>query len=82
MVYDGVEDQRFDKNLKTIRKEVSHSRGQFFFDPEDFKEDAKSFSVETYQLPKEGLLEYARLTTKLRSSFQDKAEAMRASSKD
>lgn len=66
MVYNGEEDVRFDKNLKAIRKEVSQANGTFVFDPEDFKEDAKSFSVEAYRLPEEGLLEYARLATNLR----------------
>ena len=60
MVYDAMEDMRFDRNLKTIRKEIAQPRGQFVFDPEDFKEDAKSFTVEAYKLPEEGLLEYAR----------------------
>ena len=69
MVYNGEEDVRFDKNLKAIRKEVSQAIGAFVFDPEDFKEDAKSFSVEAYRLPEEGLLEYARLATRLREQF-------------
>ena len=33
-------------------------RGQFIFDPNDFKELAASFDEESYRLPKEGLLEY------------------------
>ena len=45
MIYDAGKDQNFDKNLKTLRKELGHSRGGFLFDPEDFKEEAKQFSV-------------------------------------
>lgn len=73
MVYDAMEDMRFDKNLQTIRKEVAQKRGTFVFDPEDFKEDAKSFTVAAYQLPEEGLLEYARQATQLRIMFLNKA---------
>ena len=36
---------------------------------------AKSFEEESYKLPEEGLLEYARLATKLRNQFTEKAEA-------
>ena len=48
------------------------------FDPDHFKDIAKSFEVESYMLPKEGLLEYARLATRLRNQFQDKADAAKA----
>ena len=40
MVYKAAEDLKFDKSLKTIRKEMDQSRGEFVFDPEDFKEVA------------------------------------------
>ena len=76
MVYDATEDLRFDKNLKVIRKEVSQSGGKFLFDPEDFKVDAKSFRVAEYKLSEEGLLEYARLATRLRTQFHEKAKAL------
>ena len=66
MVYKAAEDLKFDKSLKTIRKEMAHDRGEFVFDPDDFKEVAASFEVDSYRLPKEGLLEYARLATMLR----------------
>ena len=77
MVYKAAEDLKFDKSLKTIRKEMDQSRGEFVFDPEDFKEVAKSFEEESYRLPEEGLLEYAKLATKLRRRFTEKAEAAR-----
>ena len=51
MVFDAAEDLKFDKTLKTIRKEMNSDRGQFVFDPYDFKEVAKSFEVESYWLP-------------------------------
>ena len=38
---------------------------------------AKSFEEESYRLPEEGLLEYAKLATKLRRQFTEKAEAAR-----
>ena len=37
MVYEAKKDLLFDKNLKTVRKELNHHMGQFIFDPEDFK---------------------------------------------
>ena len=41
-------------------------RGESVFDPDDFKDVASTFEVESYRLPEEGLLEYAKLATKLR----------------
>ena len=38
MVYDAGEDLKFDRTLKVIRKELEHERGQFAFDPADFKD--------------------------------------------
>ena len=69
MVYKAAEDLKFDKSLKTIRKEMDSDRGQFVFDPDDFKDVAKGFEVESYRLPEEGLLEYGKLATKLRRQF-------------
>ena len=66
MVYNAEEDLKFDRTLKAIRKELDRRRGQFIFDPNDFKELASSFDEESYRLPKEGLLEYAKLTSRLR----------------
>ena len=78
MVYQAAEDLKFDKTLKTIRKELEQDRGSFVFDPDDFKEEAATFDVESYRLPKEGLLEYGRLATRLRKQFQEKADAAKA----
>ena len=78
MVYEAEKDNQFDKNLRVIRKELEHDRGQFVFDPDQYKNIAKQFEVESYRLPKEGLLEYARLASRIRSQFQDKAEAAKA----
>ena len=66
MVYNVEEDLKFDRTLKVIRKELDRRRGQFIFDPNDFKELASSFDEESYRLPKEGLLEYAKLASRLR----------------
>jgi hypothetical protein len=66
MIYPHLQDLTFDKNVKTIRKEMNHTRGEFVFDPDDFKGQASSFTVESYRLPEAGLLEYARLVTRLR----------------
>ena len=65
MVYDAGEDLRFDRTLLVIRKELEHDRGQFIFDPADFKDTAASFDEESYMLSRDGLLEYAALATKL-----------------
>ena len=66
MVYNAEEDLKFDRTLKVIRKELDRRRGQFTFDPNDLKELASSFDEESYRLPKEGLLEYAKLASRLR----------------
>ena len=73
-VYNAEEDLKFDRNLKMIRKELEHARGEFTFDPADFKEVAAGFNEDAYRLPEQGLLEYARLASKLRQQFQDKAD--------
>ena len=69
MVYNAAEDLKFDRGLKTIRKEMDSDRGTFVVDPDDFKDVAKGFEVESYRLPEEGLLEYGKLATKLRRQF-------------
>ena len=43
-VYNAEEDLKFDRNLKMIRKELEHTRGEFTFDPSDFKDVADGFS--------------------------------------
>ena len=40
MVYNAEEDLKFDRKLKTIRKELDQARGEFTFDPSDFKDVA------------------------------------------
>ena len=75
MVYNGVEDAKFDRSIKEIRKQASHGNGSFEFDPQDFKDVAASFAVEAYRLPREGLFEYARMATRLRQSFYLKADS-------
>lgn len=67
MVYEGQKDLLFDKNQKTLRRELSHDRGQFVFDPEDFKGQSKNFKIESFRLPEDGLHEYARLASRLRT---------------
>ena len=50
MVYDGTKDLRFDRDLKTIRKEASVQGGEFVFDPDSLKEEAKTFRLDTSRL--------------------------------
>ena len=78
MVYNSEEDLKFDRKLKVIRKELEHARGQFTFDPDDFKEAASGFKEEAYQLPEQGLLEYAKAATQLRKQFTERALASKA----
>ena len=61
--YNAEEDLKFDRKLKTIRKELDQARGEFTFDPGDFKDVAGGFTEEAYRLPEQGLLEYARVAT-------------------
>ena len=75
MVYNSEEDLKFDRKLKVIRKEMEHARGQFTFDPDDFKEVASGFKEEAYKLPEQGLLEYAKVATQLRKQFTERALA-------
>ena len=66
MVFDSEKDLQFDKSQKILRAELNHNRGTFIFDPDDFKGQAQSMTVESFRLPQEGLLEYAKLATQLR----------------
>ena len=66
IVYNADENLKFDRILKVIRKELDHRRGHFVFDSSDLKELATSFDEESYRLPKEGLLEYTKLASRLR----------------
>lgn len=75
MVFDSKNDLRFDKNLKALRKELDHNRGEFIFDPDSLRGEAADYTVEAYRMPEEELLQYAKLATKLRQQFQEKAEA-------
>ena len=70
MVYDCSKDLAFDKNVKTLRKELERERGTFVFDPEQFKDRAHDFTVEGNRLSEEELLRYGKLATKLRAQFQ------------
>ena len=72
-VYDAKKDLAFDKTLKVVRKEANHARGTFAFDPDDFREEAKGFTVAAYRLSQDGLLEYAQLATRLKETFQQQA---------
>ena len=63
MVYDGTKDLAFDKNLKVIRKQAKVDGGEFVFDPDSLKEEAKTFSVEGSRLSQDELLEYGKLAT-------------------
>ena len=50
MVYESSKDLIYDKSLKTIRKESSQRGGEFVFDPDSLREEAKGFRVETSRL--------------------------------
>ena len=76
MVFDGKKDLNYDKTLKTIRKESSRFGGEFIFDPDSLKEEAKAYRVETSRMGDEELLVYAKLATKLRADFTAKAQAV------
>ena len=78
MVYEGSKDLKYDKSLKTIRKEATVFGGEFVFDPDSLKEEAKGFRVETSRLSQEELSDYAKLATKLRADFAKKAQTMGA----
>ena len=45
MVYDSSSDMQNDRNLKVIRKEVSHAQGVILFDPDLFKKEFELFSI-------------------------------------
>ena len=74
-IYEANRDLKFDKSVAQVRKELRGAAGQFIFDPVDFKDQAAGFRVEEYKLPEDGLREYARIATRLRQQFQDKADA-------
>ena len=74
-LYDGDKDLVWDKNLKTIRKEATRGGGEFVFDPDSLREEAKGFTVEAYRLGQDELLEYGKLATRLRAAFKAKSIA-------
>ena len=74
-LYDGDKDLVWDKNLKTIRKEANRGGGEFVFDPDSLREEAKGFTVEAYRLGQDVLLEYGKLATRLRADFKAKSVA-------
>ena len=78
MIYSAEEDLKFDRKLKVIRKELDQARGEFTFDPDDFKDVASGFKEEAYRLPEQGLLEYAKVATQLRKQFTERALASKA----
>ena len=69
MVYDATKDIHADKSLMTIRKEIAVTRGQFEFDPDSFKEEAKYFKIEDHYLSQEDLIDYAKIASRLRQEF-------------
>ena len=78
MVYEGNKDLKFDKSLKTIRKETNTSIGSFIFDPDSFKEQARFFNLKTYQLTQEELIHYAKLASRLRTDLKTKSDIIRS----
>ena len=76
MVYDGAKDLSWDKNLKVIRKQTAVHGGEFVFDPDSFKAEARMFSLDAYCLGHDELVEYGKLASCLRHGFRRKAEAL------
>ena len=50
MVYDGTKDLNWDKNLKVIRTQTNVQGGEFVFDPDSLKDEAKMLRLDTYRL--------------------------------
>ena len=57
-LYDGDKDLVWDKNLKTIRKEANRNDGEFIFDPDSLREEAKTYTIESYRLSQDELVVY------------------------
>ena len=74
MVFDGEKDLKFDKTLKTIRKESAFFNGEFIFDPDSLKEEAKEYRIDSSRLSEKELCNYAELATRLRSDFAARAK--------
>jgi len=45
-IYDLQKDMEFDRNLKTIRKEVSHNTGSIIFNPDHYNGENFDFSLD------------------------------------
>ena len=75
MVYNGTNDLSWDKTLKVIRKQTDVHGGEFVFDPDSLKEEAKTFRLETSRLAHQELIEYGRLATDLRAGLKARAVA-------
>ena len=50
MVFDGSKDLKYDKTLMIIRKEATVFGGEFIFDPDSLKEEAKAYRIDSYRL--------------------------------
>ena len=70
MVYDGTKDLNWDRNLKVIRKQTAVQGGQFVFDPDSLKDEARMFRIDTYRLSYDELVEYGKLASSLRQGFR------------
>ena len=76
MVYDGDKDLNWDKHLKVIRRQASVAGGEFVFDPDSLREEARAFRLDAYRLSQEELLAYGKLASSLRQGFTARARAL------
>ena len=77
MVYDSSIDMQNDRNLKVIRKEVSHEQGVILFDPDLYKKDFELFKIAENPLDKTQLIEYGKIATEMRQQVTSKAEKIK-----
>ena len=69
-VYEHKADLDFDQKLVEIRSAVTHDKGSYLFDTATFLGHDFGNDLAAHKLPKEELVRYAELATKLRGEFE------------
>ena len=76
MIHDFKKDLQSDKLQRTQRAEPEHGDGCFTFDPFKLNTQSADFCTAATRLADDELLRYAKLSTELRQSFSQKADAL------
>ena len=73
-VYEHKADLVFNQKLADIRSAVTHDKGAYLFDTNEFLGQDFGNDLAAHRLPEEELIRYGELATKLREGFKKKSE--------